>query len=225
MINVEKCYNLGNASGGANMKKFSLFLMASALLGMIALPLKAQENKKVGFANETYGTQSTSFSPDIGNWHIDNDGAKLVYAADGRRRGPEFPISIFKGLENFKGGSIETSFKAISGNEDQAAGIAFNIKSPHDYLVVRANALENNLILFKVEKGRRSSLRSVNNVPTATGQWHTLKVIVSGNKITGYVDNKKYLDYEYKGNIDGKIGLWSKADSYVFFDKFAVTAK
>lgn len=207
------------------MKKYLVLLIGLALSGMIALPLKAQENKKVDFTNETYGTPSKSFSPDLGNWHIDKDGTKLVYAVDGRKRGPEFPISIFKGLESFKGGSIETSFKAISGNEDQAAGIAFNVKSPHDYLVVRANALENNLILFKVEKGKRSSLHGVKDVPTATGQWHTLKVTVNGSKIEGYLDGKKYLDYEYKGNIDEKIGLWSKADSYVFFDKFAVTVQ
>lgn len=207
------------------MKKHSMLLIGLALSGMIALPLKARENKKVDFTNETYATQSKSFSPDLGNWHIDKDGTKLVYAVDGRKRGPEFPISIFKGLENFKGGSIETSFKAISGNEDQAAGVAFNVKSPNDYLVVRANALENNLILFKVEKGRRSSLHGVNNVPTSTGQWHILKVTVSGNKIEGYLDGKKYLDYAYKGNIDGTIGLWSKADSYVFFDNFTVAAQ
>ncbi len=209
------------------MNKYSMLyiLTGLSLSGIIALPLNTQENKRVNFANETYGAQSKSFSPDLGNWHIDKDGTKLVYAADGRKRGTEFPISIFKGLESFKGGSVETSFKAISGSEDQAAGIAFNIKSPHDYLVVRANALENNLILFKVEKGRRSSLQEINNMPTSTGQWHTLKATVSGNKIEGYLDGKKYLDYEYKGNIDGKIGLWSKADSYVFFDKFTVTAQ
>lgn len=205
------------------MRKYWIFSMGLALLGMIALPALAGE--KVDFANEIYGAESKFFSPDLGKWHIDKDGTKLVYAADGRKRGPEFPISIFKGLEIFKGGSIETSFKAISGNEDQAAGIAFNIKSPADYLVVRANALENNLILFKVEKGKRSSLHEINNVPTSTRQWHTLKVSVSGNKIAGYLDGKKYLDYEYKGKIDGKIGLWSKADSYVFYDKFTVTAQ
>jgi hypothetical protein len=206
------------------MKRYSMLLLGLVLAAAIVLSLDAQENKQIDFTNETYGTQPRSFSPDFGNWYIDKDGAKLVYAVDGRKRGPEFPISIFKGLGNFTAGSIEVSFKAISGNEDQAAGIAFNVKSPNDYLVVRANALENNLILFRVDKGKRSSLRGVEGIPTASGLWHRLRVSVSRNRIEGFLDGKKYLDYEYKGNIDGKIGLWSKSDSYVLFDKFSVSS-
>jgi hypothetical protein len=74
-----------------------------------------------------------------------------------------------------------------------------------------------------MEKGMRSSLRGVSHVPTESGKWHTLKVVMNGMKIEGYLDGGKYLDYAYDENIVGGIGLWSKADSYVVFDKFTVT--
>ncbi len=48
------------------------------------------------------------------------------------------------------------------------------------------------------------------------------KVVIGEKKIEGYLDDKKYIDYTYKGPINGKIGLWSKADSYVLFDDFTV---
>ena len=32
-------------------------------------------------------------------------------------------------------------------------------------------------------------------------------------------------DYAWKEDIGGKVGLWSKADSYVFFDNFMVETR
>jgi hypothetical protein len=111
------------------------------------------------------------------------------------------------------------SFKAIGGREDQAAGIAFNIKQNGEYLAVRANALENNLALFKFEEGKRSSLQWIKNVPPPAGR-HTLHVVIKVEKFEGYLDDKKNIAYEHNKPIRGRIGLWSKADSYVFFDNF-----
>jgi len=82
-------------------------------------------------------------------------------------------------------------------------------------------ALENNLVLWKFEKGRRSSVEWVRNTPTPTRQWHDLKVRISGAKIEGYLDGKLYLHHTWSEPISGKIGLWSKADSYMHFDQFA----
>lgn len=38
-------------------------------------------------------------------------------------------------------------------------------------------------------------------------------------------DGKKYIDYTFKEEIAGRIGLWSKADSYAFFDNYIVEQK
>jgi hypothetical protein len=204
-------------------EKFMISIISIFVLSIPAIEWAAE--MKVDFKGEMPGAPSSQFGPTLGNWHIDKDGSTIVYAADGREKGTAFPVSILKGFENFRRGSIEATFKPISGKEDQAAGIAFNVKSTGDYLVVRANALEDNLILFKVEKGRRSSLNEVNNVPTPSGRWHDLKVVINGKKIEGYLDGKKYFEYTYKANISAGIGLWSKSDSYVFFDKFMVEPK
>ncbi len=206
----------------------------------------------VTFNDGVVNAPAKEFSSFVGKWHIDKDGNNLVYAVDGRKweRGllsegivskakglygdryaefldnleayRYFPLSIFKGIKNFTDGTISVKFKGISGRIDQGAGIAFNIKQNGDYLVVRANPLENNLVLFKLEKGRRSSVKWVRNVRTPSHKWHTLKVVINGKNIKGFVNGKLYLNYNHKSKISGKIGLWSKADSYVFFDDFKV---
>ncbi len=65
----------------------------------------------------------------------------------------------------------------------------------------------------------------VENVPTAPNKWHTLKVLINGNKVEGFVDDKKYLDYMLKESVRGRIGLWSKSDSHVLFKSFIVQSK
>ena len=54
------------------------------------------------------------------------------------------------GIDDFREGEISMRFKPLEGRIDQGAGILFNLKPNGDYLTVRANALENNLVLWQV---------------------------------------------------------------------------
>jgi hypothetical protein len=99
----------------------------------------------------------------------------------------------------------------------------FNLKPNGDYLTVRANCLENNLVLWKFEKGKRSSVSWVRNAPAASKQWHDLKVRINGTKVEGYLDGKLYLEHTLPVPVSGRICLWSKADSYMHFSDYAVT--
>ncbi len=231
------------------MKTFGKLLMGVTMFGIMLSPVFALETKRFDFGNETLRVGSIAFSALVGDWRIDKDGSNLVYAVDGRNRVPglsadadghakdlygeksaeflkgieplkDYPLTVCKEVQNFKNGTLTVSFKAMSGKEDQAAGIAFNIRQNGEYLAIRANALENNLGLFKFERGKRSPLQWAQDVPPPERGWHTLKVVIKGKMIEGYLDEKKYIDYTYEDSIDGRIGLWSKADSYVFFDNF-----
>ncbi len=205
------------------------------------------------FSGETVGAQPTSFVPAVGNWVIGVDGSNKVLVVDGRKwqegqasagiaeqarslygaRYAEFldnvkayayfPFAIDKNVQDFRQGEITVRFKPIDGRIDQGAGIVFNLKPNGNYLIIRANALENNLVLFKYEKGQRSSVEWVRNTPTATRQWHELKVSVTGDQVKGYLDGKLYLQHTLPAPVSGKVGVWSKADSVVYFDDFRVT--
>jgi ABC-2 type transport system permease protein len=218
------------------------------LLPAIAAPFK------VDLSGETNGAEPKSLLPVVGIWRIETDAGKAVLAVDGRQwkegqssagiadkaralygeRYAEFldrvqayayyPYVVAKDVENFNNGEISVRFEGLSGRIDQGAGILFNLKPNGDYLTIRANCLENNLVLWKFEKGRRSSVEWVRNTPTATQQWHDLKIRIAGNKVEGYLDGKLYLQHTLPEPVSGKIGLWSKADSYMHFDEFVATA-
>jgi len=76
-------------------------------------------------------------------------------------------------------------FKGIDGGINQAAGILFDLKPNGDYLAMRANPLENNLVLWQFKQGKRSSVKWIKNTPTPPKQWHELKLIVTGKKLEG----------------------------------------
>jgi len=219
----------------------------------LSLPLLAAQTVTVDFSSETAGAEPKALVPVVGIWRIENDAGKQLLAVDGRQwkegqssagiadkaralygeRYAEFldrvqayayfPYAVAKQVEDFKGGEISVRFEGLSGRIDQGAGILFNLKPNGDYLAVRANCLEDNLVLWKFEKGRRSSVKWVRNTPTATKQWHDLKVRIAGTKVEGYLDGKLYLEHVLSEPVTGRIGLWSKADSHVYFDDFTVT--
>jgi hypothetical protein len=87
---------------------------------------------------------------------------------------------------------------------------------PGELLGEQSRALE-------VENGKRSSVNWVRNTPTATHQWHDLKVRISGIKVQGYLDGKLYLEHMLAQPVSGRIGLWSKADSHMYFSDYTVT--
>jgi Domain of Unknown Function (DUF1080) len=121
--------------------------------------------------------------------------------------------------------ATSVSFKPISGNTDRAAGIIFRTQDKDNYYIVRANALENNVIIFKYVRGNRLTI-SEGAGKVATGQWQELGVEVSGNRIRGLVNGAAVVeatDDTFK--TAGKIGLWTKADSVTCFDNVQVKAK
>lgn len=209
----------------------------------------------VDFAGDTVGGDPKAFAPVVGHWMISADQDKKVFTVDGSKwkegqasasladkaralygdryaefldnvkKYSYFPLAVYKGLDDFKGGEISVRFKPTAGRIDQAGGIVFNLKPNGDYLVVRANALENNLVLFKYEHGKRSSVKWIRNTPTSTRQWHDLKIVIQGTSLKGYLDGKLYLEDQLKATPSGKIGLWSKADSVVHFADFSVASE
>ena len=102
-----------------------------------------------------------------------------------------FPLAIWDGL-TIQDGEVSVAFKTVGGTVDRAAGIVWRFQDPNNYYIARANALENNVVLYKVANGVRLSIvpkglpsRSYGvkrNIPA--GQWNTLRVTFRGSTFT-----------------------------------------
>jgi hypothetical protein len=209
---------------------------------------------RIDLSRERPGRESTKFLAVVGNWSIVDDGGKRVLGVDGRSwlrgqpagslaekartiygsRNEEFidnvkawayfPYAVAKDIPDFRDGEISLRFKIVAGQLDQCAGILFNLKSNGDYLTVRFNGMEDNVVLWTFNKGVRKFVKKGSeNVPLARNQWHTLQISVHGTTLQASLNGKHLLDYTLPEPVTGRVGVWAKTDSVSYFDDYTVT--
>lgn len=118
--------------------------------------------------------------------------------------------------------TISTIFKPISGATDRAAGIIFRIQNANNYYILRANALEANVNLYKYVNGQRSEIKGGAG-QVASDQWQTLRVEAVGKTLRGYLNDQLVVETADSTFSAGKVGLWTKADSVTCFDDVMVS--
>ena len=168
-----------------------------------------------------------------GKWVVQADGSNKVLAqTDPDSTRSRFPVAV---LSDISAADVDLSvrFKPISGRVDQAAGLVWRYQNQDNYYIVRANALEDNVVLYKVEGGKRTDLPlkgegrtygKKSEVPA--GQWSTLRVVANGPVFEVYFNGSKLYEVEDKTfSNPGKVGVWTKADSVTQFDDLSVVTK
>jgi hypothetical protein len=132
-----------------------------------------------------------------------------------------FPLCVY---DPFTAKDVEVSvkFKAVAGKVDQAAGLMVRFQDKDNYYITRANALENNVRLYKVVGGSRKQFAG-SKAKVSSGVWHTLKLEVKGKHFAVFFDDKLLFEADDDTFKDaGKVGLWTKADSVTYFDDLTI---
>jgi hypothetical protein len=215
---------------------------------------KKPKSIRIDVSKEKTGRESTKFLSVVGNWAIIEDEGRKVLEVDGRQwlRGQPagglaekaraiygsrheefidnvkafayFPYAVAKDIDDFHDGEISIRFKLVAGQLDQCAGVLFNLKPNGDYLTVRFNGKEDNVVLWTFKKGKRSFVKKGSeNVPLQMNTWHTLQISVHGTNLQAALDGKHLLDYTLSEPVSGRVGVWSKTDSVSYFDDYIVT--
>jgi hypothetical protein len=228
-----------------NLQRFSPITFGILLLGLFCFPgfLPAQTK------TWNFDKDNVQSLPQGWLFALTGQGAKGVWVvlADSTAPSPpnvlaqtskditdyRFPIAIVENA-TYQDPNLVVQFKTISGRVDQSAGLVWRCQDAKNYYVVRANALEDNVVLYKVENGKRSNLRPKGatgrgygvKIAVPRNAWNRLGVKVSGNLFTVSFNGQKL--YEVEDNTfaeAGKVGLWTKADSVTYFDNLSVSGK
>jgi hypothetical protein len=134
-----------------------------------------------------------------------------------------FPYAVAQNVDDFQNGEISMRFRLLGGQLDQCAGILFNLKPNGDYLTVRFNGKEDNLVLWTFKSGKRSFVKKgVHDVHLKMGEWHRMKIAVEGTQLRGWLDDELLLEYTLAEPVAGKVGTWSKTDSVSQFGDYEV---
>lgn len=164
-----------------------------------------------------------------------------------------YPIAVLRDVASFSNGTISVKFKTIGGDADRASGLLFNVKPNGDWLAVRYSDAESNLGLWEFHNGVRRLLAFSNRLEKFVldrATWHELTLEIDGATLVASLDGRVGIRYSlgtppnvvpggprpnpdlYPENnpvlrppVNGRIGLWSKSDSTIYFKDYTVTPK
>lgn len=208
-----------------------------ALVVVFAAGVAGAQTRVVDFSQDAVGQAPKGFEfghtakeGRPGRWVVQAEGKeKYLAQLDDDRTRSRFPVAVLADLSPTDG-DFSVRFKPVSGRTDQAAGLVWRYQDENNYYIVRANALENNVVLYKVQNGKRTDLPvkgagrtygKPSKVPS--GQWGTLRVVVRGALFEVYHDGRKLYEVEDATfPRAGKVGVWTKADSVTYFDDLTV---
>jgi hypothetical protein len=118
---------------------------------------------------------------------------------------------------------VEVRCKPVRGTVDRACGVVFRFQDAEHYYVARANALEDNVNLYRVVNGRREQLKGWSG-KVGTNAWHALAVEARGDRLTIFWEGEPVIEAR-DGTFPaaGRVGVWTKADSVTYFDALAAS--
>ena len=161
---------------------------------------------------------------------IDDHGNKVLAQLSNNHPNYHFNEIVFDDLK-LKNAELRVRIKGVQGKMDQGGGFVWRFTDANNYYVVRANPLEDNVVLYKVENGKRTDLPligkgktyGVDVAPLGAG-WNDLKLTVLDDIFTVYLNDKQIFQVKDKTfTKEGKVGLWTKADAVTYFDDFQIT--
>jgi len=171
-------------------------------------------------------SQATTGNGETTEWKVIDDNGNRVFAQlSSNNPNYHFNIAIYDDFE-IKDIGLKVKLKAVAGKMDQGGGLVWRYKDSNNYYVVRANPLENNVVLYKVIDGKRTDLPVLGkgktygvDVPKLGNDWIVLSINIEGDLFTvslNYEELFQVKDQSIRGA--GKFGLWTKADAVTYFD-------
>ncbi|MGE5609022.1 MAG: family 16 glycoside hydrolase [Bacillota bacterium] len=193
----------------------------------------AEKTVVIGFEDQPVGKMPADFTAAVtppgpaGAWVVREDatapeGKKVLVQESTDPTNGRYPLCIYDKLMA-KDVEVRVKFRPVSGKVDQAAGIVVRYQDKNNYYIARANGLEDNVRLYKVENGKRKQFAGVDVKAPAAGQWHVLTLKANGSKFEVGMDGKKLFEAEDATFKEaGKVGVWTKADSVMEFDEIDI---
>ncbi len=192
----------------------------------------AQDGRTWDFQNDPVNTTPSGFSfaktghGRPGKWVVRIDADQptdrhVLAQVDRDETGDRFPVAVADS-PIFKDVRVEVRCKPVSGNVDEACGLVLRYLDENNYYVARANALEDNVRLYHVVKGRRRQFAGWDGKVVAH-IWHTLAVEARRDELQVFWNGERVIHAKDDTFKDaGKVGLWTRADSVSYFDTLSV---
>lgn len=179
-------------------------------------PIDANPNS-VRFTDNFEDGDTAGWTAASGTWSVTTDGStKALIQTKGNS------TALVTAGSSWQDIAMEAKVKVPIANAN--AGILFRVQDANNYYMYRINVNDKKLELFKAVNGTLTPVSSTLFADAAANQWYTLKAVIKGNRILGFVDGQ--LKLEWTNPITeltaGKIGFRTTSQNAVF-DNVRVT--
>jgi hypothetical protein len=212
-----------------------------AALAMTASAAVAQSGtRRVDFSADAVGQPPQGFAFGLtaktgapGKWVVlEESGNRYLAQTDADATRARFPVAVLTDV-SAADVDLSVSIRPVSGKVDQAAGLVWRYQDEDNYYLVRANALEGNVVLYKVQDGKRTDLPLLGEGRTygktakvPSGKWSTLRVVARGPRFEVHFNGSKLYEVEDTTFAQaGSVGVWTKADSVAHFDDLTLVSR
>jgi hypothetical protein len=196
-------------------------VLASATASLVGTSAAQAQAGRIDFTQARFTPALTGGGPTPAWTLVDDEGRKVLAQTSTDKTDYRFPLAIFEQSAPADL-AVTVRFKAVAGDVDRAGGIAFRLRDANNYYVVRANALEDNVRLYRVVKGQRIQFAGA-NIKVPSGSWQELAVLARGDRFEVLFNGKSLYsatDKTFAGA--GRVALWTKADSVTHFDNLTI---
>jgi len=213
-------------------RRHTLVMLGGAIASSRSLSARAQTGIHLDFENTALSqlppgvTMALTGGGGPVNWIVIEDktapaGPKVLAQASVDRTDNRFPLAIFDATVPADV-RISVRFKPVAGSVDRAAGIALRLGDANNYYVVRANALEDNVRLYRVVAGHRVQFGGA-NTKVPSGIWQELAIEARSSRFDAFLNDKNlFTASDTTFTALGRVALWTKADSVTYFDDLLV---
>jgi Domain of Unknown Function (DUF1080) len=211
-----------------------IFLFLTLAISPFAAAQQPSASKKITFDSDAVGFPPAGFEFERtgqgaeGKWVVRDDkekpGNRVLVQESADATDYRFPLAILKEVV-YRDVTLTVRARPISGEVDQGFGLVWRYRDANNYYITRCNADEDNCTIYHTVGGRRRPFQN-KPIKVAKNTWHTLKMSAAGNHFVVWFDGTKVLDSTDDTFKDaGRVGLWTKADSVIQFDDFAVEGR
>ncbi len=156
-----------------------------------------------------------------GGWRVQRIDARqvLAYLGDPSRAGG-FVVALADGPQ-YLDVAVGTRLKLAGGT--RSAGVVWRYHDPDNYYLLWLDLSAQRVGIYRFTRGHRIRLRSEADLELDPDAWHTLKAVHEGSRIKAYVGGIRVFETRDRTIPDeGGVGLWSAADSLVYFDDLRI---
>ncbi|WP_238656101.1 family 16 glycoside hydrolase [Paenibacillus piscarius] len=179
-------------------------------------PIDANPNS-VRFTDNFEDGDTAGWTAASGTWSVTTDGStRALIQTKGNS------TALITAGSSWQDIAMEAKVKVPITNAN--AGILFRVQDASNYYMYRINVNDKKLELFKAVNGTLTPVSSTLFADAAAGQWYTLKAVIKGNRILGFVDGQLKLEWTNPQTelTAGKIGFRTTSQNAVF-DNVRVT--